>query len=100
MREPREMFLMSQLPPCSRGGMVRAASLAAVVERVALHPAEQTPVSSRRRRQRRDAVRVGGDQLRLALVPLGQQLVARQAADQAGMRDAGEAHARMWREVA
>src|ERR1700726_559138 len=26
MREPRDRFLMSQLPPCSRGGTVRAAS--------------------------------------------------------------------------
>src|SRR5690242_12911132 len=28
MREPRDRFLISQFPPCSRGGTVRAASLA------------------------------------------------------------------------
>jgi hypothetical protein len=32
MREPRDRFLMSQLPPCSRGGTVRHASFAALCD--------------------------------------------------------------------
>ena len=48
----------------------------------------------RRRRERRHAVRIGGDEVELALVPGVEQLLVRQAADQARMDEAGELHAR------
>src|SRR6266446_6257316 len=47
-----------------------------------------------RRGQRRHPVRVGGDEIELALVPGVEQLLVRQAADQARMDEARKAHAR------
>ena len=61
---------------------------------LALHLAH---VRGRRHRcvgQGRHASRVGVDQLLLALVPVGQHLVVRQAADQTGVDQPGEVHPR------
>ena len=88
---------MSWLPPFSRGGAVRAASPATRSNSAPVERAEDRAVRQRRQRQRRHAVRVGRDQVGLALGPLRQQLRRRRGAHQARVVDA---HVRALRDVA
>ncbi len=85
---------MSQLPPCSRGGTVRAASLATRSNAAPLRVPRTAFLAFGQVGQGRHALGIRGDQLGLALVPLGQEFVRRSAADQARMGQAGKPHAR------
>ncbi len=84
---------MSQLPPCSRGGTVRAPSAAAFALASPFSAAHMRGRTERRIGEPGHPGRIGRDQRGLALVPGRQQLRIRQAADQAGMNQAGEIHA-------
>ena len=84
---------MSQLPPCSRGGTVRAPSAATLALTSPFAVPACAVGGERRIGQRRHARRIGGDEIHFALVPGLQQLLVRQAADQSGMDEAGELHA-------
>jgi hypothetical protein len=78
---------MSQLPPCSRGGTVRAPSapIFALTSPLAWPPWAVGANGG--------LARIGRDQRGFTLVPFREQLRIRQAADQAGMDQARKAHA-------
>ena len=84
--EVLDVLVAAVLPRgCGAGGLGGG-----VGERLTLQGAQDRVLGQGRQGQRRDPVRVGGDQVALALVPPGQQLLGRGGAHQAGVDDAGE----------